>query len=238
MKTCGIYGIKNIVNGKWYIGQSVNIDKRKGIHFSFLNRLAHYNHHLQEAFKKYGASSFEFQVLEEVSEELLDTRECALIDLYKSNIPQFGYNLRTGGHLNHRISIEGKRKMSGAAFGKHKSAETRKRMSEAKKGRPLSEEHRKKISLARTGVLRSAENKKKMSIAHTGKRFSEEHKRKLALALTGRPVSDETRQKLSVIFKGRKPWTYGKHLSAAMRLKISEGNKRYWINKTKALGGI
>jgi predicted GIY-YIG superfamily endonuclease len=29
MKICGIYGIRNVVNGKWYVGQSVDVENRR-----------------------------------------------------------------------------------------------------------------------------------------------------------------------------------------------------------------
>lgn len=34
---------------------------------------------------------------------------------------------------------------------------------------------------------------------------------------------------------GEKHWNYGKHLSEETKRKISEGYKRYWMNKRKSV---
>ena len=55
---CGVYQIKNTLNGKAYIGSSKNIKRRLGIHRSMLRRGTHRNPHLQNAWNKYGESAF------------------------------------------------------------------------------------------------------------------------------------------------------------------------------------
>ena len=50
---CGIYCIKNNINDKLYIGQSINLKRRKRKHFSELNTNHHVNTHLQRAYNKY-----------------------------------------------------------------------------------------------------------------------------------------------------------------------------------------
>ena len=49
----GIYKIENKVNGKVYIGQSVNIKKRWKQHKYELNSNNHVNKHLQASWNKY-----------------------------------------------------------------------------------------------------------------------------------------------------------------------------------------
>jgi group I intron endonuclease len=137
MKNSGIYGICNIANGKWYVGQSTDLKYRERKHFWLLKRKGHYNAHLQHAFSKYGTDNFEFRVLEEVSENMLDVRECAWIEFYKSNQEQFGYNLRTGGHLNHHPSEATKKKLSNLLAGRRKP--------------PFSEKHKTNMSKAQVG---------------------------------------------------------------------------------------
>lgn len=56
--TIGIYQIKNKINGKVYIGQSINIEKRLKRHLNDLRKLKHRNQHLQNAFNKYGEKSW------------------------------------------------------------------------------------------------------------------------------------------------------------------------------------
>jgi group I intron endonuclease len=213
---CGIYGIRNIVNGKWYIGQSVNIHKRKCLHFSFLNRGVHFSKHLQSAYSKYGASSFEFHILEEAPIHMLDIYECAWIDFYKSDKDLFGYNLRSGGQINHRYSQDSKNKMSESHKGKILSEEHKRHILESRKGYRHSAETRRKIGESHKGLKlppHSEEWKIKMSAMmkgaknhNFGKRFSEKICLKFSLSHRGQIVSQETKRKLSDALKG-KPWT-------------------------------
>ncbi|NRD80266.1 GIY-YIG nuclease family protein [Bacillus sp. BRMEA1] len=93
-KICGIYSIKNIKNGKIYIGSSRNIKNRWWQHRSLLNKNEHYNHYLQRAWNKYGESSFEFTIEEQVNDpNYLISTEQIWIDKYQSFLPQNGYNI-------------------------------------------------------------------------------------------------------------------------------------------------
>lgn len=84
-------------NGKVYIGQSVEIEKRKGRHFRELKDGKHHNIHLQRAFDKYGEGSFEHIIIEKCSKDKLDEREKFWISFYNSNDYNFGYNQDSGG---------------------------------------------------------------------------------------------------------------------------------------------
>jgi len=66
-KVSGVYQIKNRVNGKIYIGSSVNVQNRVSVHRGRLRKGIHGNPHLQNAWNKYGEYAFEFSLLEEVS---------------------------------------------------------------------------------------------------------------------------------------------------------------------------
>lgn len=79
---CGVYIIKNKVNGKFYIGSSNNIWKRWQSHIYELNTNSHANKHLQRAWNKYGEENFEFNVLEFCDEEVQFDREQEYIDKY------------------------------------------------------------------------------------------------------------------------------------------------------------
>ena len=59
-----IYKIVNKINGKFYIGSTINFDKRKERHLYELNNNKHHNIFLQRAFEKYGVDTFEFYVRE------------------------------------------------------------------------------------------------------------------------------------------------------------------------------
>jgi group I intron endonuclease len=157
----GIYGILNTECKKWYIGQSVNVQNRKSSHFSLLNSGKHENSYLQNAFSKYGLNSFEFRVLEEVLENMLDVREGAWIEYFHSTNPQFGYNLDSGGKTHKRHSEITKQKIGDAHKGFRFSEASRRKMSESHKGIPLSIKTRLKMSEAHKGHKRKLLDGKK-----------------------------------------------------------------------------
>jgi hypothetical protein len=51
---CGIYKIENLIDGKTYIGSSVNLESREYKHFWMLERGSHDNIHLQNSYNKFG----------------------------------------------------------------------------------------------------------------------------------------------------------------------------------------
>jgi len=80
-----IYKIINIVNGKFYLGSSIKIKKRKSTHFSKLKHNNHHCIHLQRAYNKYGKDNFIFEIInscdnclkeEQVLLNNLDWSEC------------------------------------------------------------------------------------------------------------------------------------------------------------------
>lgn len=91
----GIYKIENIIDGKIYIGSSVNIINRKQKHFWLLKKGIHDNYHLQNSYNKFGKESFIFETLENCNNEDLINKENYYIHKYKSNNSEFGYNLAT-----------------------------------------------------------------------------------------------------------------------------------------------
>lgn len=86
----GIYKITNKINGKSYIGQSINIEHRWYRH---IHEFVPYP--LHRAIEKYGEESFDFSVLEECNVDSLDEREKYWINYYDSY--NNGYNLTLGG---------------------------------------------------------------------------------------------------------------------------------------------
>lgn len=107
---CGIYSIRNLVNNKRYIGQSVNIKARWNQHKNALNHGNHDNDYLQKSWNKHGEENFVFEIIEECKRQELDDRERYYIDFYKTLDENFGYNLKSGGQDHPKDSQETIRK--------------------------------------------------------------------------------------------------------------------------------
>ena len=86
----GVYEIKNIVDGRRYVGSAINIFRRWQKHKDPLRKNKHYNLKLQRAWNKYGESSFVFSVLLWCSKENLIRYEQLCID--GLNTYHDGYN--------------------------------------------------------------------------------------------------------------------------------------------------
>lgn len=130
---CGIYAIKNVVNGKLYIGQSHNISWRWMSHKCALRKNRCSNRHLQFAWNKYGEESFEFIILELCDMDILDNREEFWIK--KFDTTNMGYNIRGGGNSSRgwKMSEDGKRHISESLRGKKKPDGIGKKISKRQK---------------------------------------------------------------------------------------------------------
>ncbi len=225
--TSGVYYILNIINGKRYIGSSVNIKQRWRAHLRELRNGIHCNSHLQRAFDKYGEAVFVFEILENTERTKCVQREQYYLDLL---LPEYNLSSMAGSLLGYKHTFETRRKMSTAKKGKILSKEHRRKLSEALRGRkklPFSEEHRKNISKARRGRHLSDETRAKISVALQGRKrgpLSEEHRRKISEAHKGKHHSEETKQKMSAAKSGDRNSFYGKRHSAETRAKISRAN--------------
>lgn len=114
----GIYKITNLLNGKIYIGQSVEVEKRWREHQLRAFRgngssNKEYYKKLYKAIREDGIQNFNFEILEQSDRENLNEKECYYIQLYHSNID--GYNQTFGAeqvifgqigekHPNHKLT--------------------------------------------------------------------------------------------------------------------------------------
>ena len=249
MNLGSIYQITNQMNGKCYIGSTLNLLRRQKQHITNLRRGQHCNSYLQMAFDKYGEHAFIFSILEETKSEILIEREQHYLNMLK---PEYNIAPTAGSSLGRPHSPETRRKIGKAHRGKHISQETRRKTSEALTGHIVTEETRRKLSEALSGKRHpmygkhhSIKTKQKISKAVTGERnpnygkhLSDVSKQNLSKVFKGRPrspeicakisaakmghsVTDATRQKLSVALKGRS-------LSEETKRKISKSCKAYW----------
>lgn len=98
--TIGIYSITNKVDGKIYIGKSINIESRFCQHRNLLKRSERSrstNRHLFNAVKKHGEYAFNYEILQafdDVDEVLIAEAELYWMTVFNSTNREFGYNLR------------------------------------------------------------------------------------------------------------------------------------------------
>lgn len=97
----GIYYIKNLSNGKMYIGSSVNLIVRLEIHRSSLRGNYHDNPHLQNSWNKHGEDAFECGVMEITDN--LQGREQHYIDLVQ---PKYNIELDVVRHTLPQSSLD------------------------------------------------------------------------------------------------------------------------------------
>lgn len=97
----GIYVIRNDVTGNGYVGQSCKMRKRIADHFNLLRRGVHPNPHLQNAFVRYGESSFsyDFEVVCEDTAELDMLEEVYLTGGAVFNDTPVYYNISNTAHV-------------------------------------------------------------------------------------------------------------------------------------------
>jgi group I intron endonuclease len=98
---CAIYKITNLINGKVYIGKTLQTaaSKRWAQHKDLANRGS--NHIIHRAIKKYGVTNFTFEVifsclvpaeLPELEKHFIAEKDCCILDG-----PHKGYNMTRGG---------------------------------------------------------------------------------------------------------------------------------------------
>ena len=223
----GIYVIENLINGRKYVGQGNNLDKR-------MNEYHANSKALNAAMDKYGKDNFNRYVIEYCSIEELDERERYWIKELRSHTSEKGYNISWGGHSPMRgisPSIETRKKLSMSRIGTHPSDETREKMSIAKAGKPRSEEVKEKMRITRKGennsfygMHHSDETKEKMRLAKIGTHPSEEAKKARDKATN----SDEYKKK-------QRDSHTGLHHSDVTRKKMSETQKKRWFDKKNLL---
>lgn len=207
-----IYKIQNAVDGRMYIGQSVNPAQRAKRHFWKNNKCVK----LGNAIQRHGQASFSFSVLYWCKDkDDANEVEALLIDLGDTRAN--GYNITPGGYG------------TGAGqdnpfFGRRHSEETKARLSDGKRGVPMPESVRQKIADANRNRTMAEVTKEKLR----ARPKSELCSARTAEANRARVWTPEAREKLAAQNRGKK-------MSEETRLKIAAANKRrVWSSESRA----
>ena len=149
---CGVYLIRNTVNGKVYVGSARSFKARWYRHLKMLREGIHDNLKLQRAWKKYGELAFAFETVTYCSEADLFWHEQLAINAFDAVSKGYNIALIAGSSMTGRKHSQStKDLMSIARKGKKQSAEWVSKRTSGLKGRPIPIKHRKKISDALTG---------------------------------------------------------------------------------------
>lgn len=161
-----VYLRTNLINGKQYVGQTVDFSRRQ---YQWKNLSTPYaGDYINKAREKYGLDSWNVDVLKECNTiDELNYWEEYFINKLNTKIPS-GYNLNDGGkgQTGFHHSIESRMRISASKKGKRKGIpradDVKKKISASKKG--------KRTSLGMTNHKHSSESKLKMSAAKKGKK--------------------------------------------------------------------
>lgn len=207
--TIGIYKITNRINGKSYIGQSINIESRIQSHFQETKIISP----LYSSIKKHGKDNFEWCILIECLVEELDSFEVLMIKEFDTLFSNGnGYNQTDGGKqyrfddsIKEKISQKTKEKMdvfvkdriSHSLVEKWKDVNYRGKLSGKFKsdymkgifiGRELSAETKEKISNSLKSFYQE-------NGAPTGFKHSEESKKRMSVSAKKRFECPDQREK-------------------------------------------
>lgn len=218
-----IYKIRNLLNGKFYVGSAVNTRERFRQHRKLLRKGAHHCKHLQAAWSKYGEELFVFEVIELVeSHDLLEAAEDRWLVEHVGE-PHCYNSGRSAKAPWRGTKGTGLSPMTGTAISEERKYALRKaaleqwKTSDPRTGRTHSDESKAKISAkvrqsvaeGRGGCfIPTAETRAKMSAALKGNQCAKGHVR-----------TEEHRRKLSQANIGNQNWL-GKSHSAESRLKM------------------
>ena len=110
----GIYQISCSRNGRVYVGQAVNIQKRWTHHRWCLNNGQHDNPHLQRAWKKYGQDAFVFEVVEilEIENQIELTAALNDAEFRVLRAAKRPFNMANATDTGMRVSEETRAKLS------------------------------------------------------------------------------------------------------------------------------
>lgn len=213
-----IYKIRNVVNGKFYVGSSINSKLRFRQHRKLLRGNRHHCKHLQAAWNKYGEDCFKFEIVEHVEavRNLQQAENCWLTE-------------HVGKEHCYNSGTQADAPMRGRTGPKH-----------PKFGVPISDAQRADISATlkafyaaalenhpRWGKTLSPESRAKISANRKGKMAGAEHYR------FGKTLNAEVRAKIGDTQRGvrRGPRVLSPEGLAKIRASAAAGNYSHFAGK-------
>lgn len=195
-----IYSITNKINGKVYVGQSDDYERRKNHHLLSLRSNKHYIEKLQNDFNIYGEHNFEFKVLINCQIDELDFYEQYYIEQLNSFEDNGGYNLNTGGKSGFTVSKSTKEKLSKSIKERFKNdKDYYDKIAQHNKELWLNENHRKQRI---ENMKASFTEERRQQISESAKKMWTEEKKELKSKEMKEKYSNiEERQKQSEIVK-------------------------------------
>ena len=165
-------------SGKRYIG----ITRQENVEDRWRNGLGYVNNtYFIRAIKKYGWNEFIHEILAtNLTKEEAEQMEINLIAEYKSNNPDFGYNISNGGESKGKHSEKSKKKMSISVKKSFEDGRRQKILSKIQK-----EKLKNKENHPMWGKHHSEETKEKIRMANMGKVHSKEFKEKISKVTIG-----------------------------------------------------
>lgn len=237
---CGIYKITNVVNGRFYIGSSNNINKRWRSHTGYLKRGQHQSIKLQRAWDKYGQDAFLLELVETVMEQDdLLKREQYYLDTLK---PDYNMTLLVGATFvgrkhspktiekmreaanrrNHNPDYIAKLKVQNAGWANIKGGDWLSKLTpEDKKAHLASIRGRPSIQVGRKNTPEAIE---RMRVAAQKRGASSEYREKLRKASSHSRtwiLSEEQRTRMSDARKGTK----GMSMTAEQKTLLAEARR-------------
>lgn len=219
-----IYKVENKVNGKIYIGKTINsLEKRKWRHLNDSKKEKYNSIYFYRALKKYGEENFEWSILSTTdSENKLNVMEKFYIAVYRK-MNQL-YNMTNGGEgmSGYIMPQKTKEKISLSNMNHVVSDYTKNRIKEKRKLQICTEETKNKMSKNRKGRKHNKESKLKMS--KIKKSYWENiDKTNYVFSREGKAHSEETKEKIrqKALERELKTCPY-------CNKKMSPGNLKKW----------
>lgn len=165
-----IYRIRNLINGKVYIGMTTKGLKNRWKKHLYNARKDETNNKFYNAINKYGKDNFEVMVIETGIKSFRQLKELEIyyIGLFNSFINGYNSTLGGDGCVGYKHTPEAIEKIIETSTGRIHSEETKRRISEALRGRTLTNEHKQKISKGLNGKEVSLETRRKISQSMKG----------------------------------------------------------------------